>query len=262
MDILRRSSAPVSNAGWGEIDALAADYLKNSLSARFLVGVSSAKGWNHQVESSGRLGDIKSRGNVSYGLYQVKPLLELRIPFELNVWELDNASRGAKDVDLDVLEKAAEELAIFEDTVIYDGLKDAGIAGLLAAEGISGGKFPEEPESMVQAVSAGIAGLLKKGIEGPYNLAVPMEDWQKIKGYVKGMPLELHMEKILGGELIPSKILKKPVLVSARGGDFELTLGQDISIGYSAHTTKTVSLYFTESFTFQIFEPRAVVLFS
>ena len=66
---------------------------------------------------------------------------------------------------------------------------------------------------------------------------------------------------MLGGGLIASTHLKSPVLVSARGGDFEMSLGQDIAIGYSAHSTRTVSLYFTESFTFRVFEPRAVVVY-
>jgi len=261
MDILRRSLAPISDSGWEEINGLAADYLKSTLSARFLVGASSPKGWSHQVVSEGRLGGIKKKGEVSYGLYSVKPLLELRVPFELDIWELDNASRGARDVDLDVIEKAAGELAQFEDSVIYEGLKEAGIEGLIAAAASPSIEFPKEPELMAQAVSAGVSNLRRNGIEGPYNLAVPPEVWEKIKGFVKGRSLSEHIERILGGDLIPARSLKQPILVSARGGDFDLSLGQDISIGYGAHTTKTVSLYFTESFTFRIFEPRAVLVF-
>lgn len=261
MDILRRSSAPISGAAWSQIDGVAAEYLKNALSARFLVGASSPKGWGFQVVSSGRLGEIKKKGAVSYGLYMVKPLLELRVPFELDVWELDNASRGARDVDLDALEKAVAEVAAFEDSVLYNGLKEAGIEGLTAAGTPSPVEFPAEPENMAQAVSAGISHLIRSGIEGPFNLAVPPDIWQQIKGYVKGMPLEQHIVKILGGELIMARDLKRPVLVSARGGDFGMTIGQDLSIGYSAHSSKAVTLYITESFTFEIFEPRAILVF-
>ena len=75
------------------------------------------------------------------------------------------------------------------------------------------------------------------------------------------MSLEQHLEKMLGGNVLASTHLKQPVLVSARGGDFEMSLGQDIAIGYSAHSTRSVSLFFTESFTFRIFEPRAIVVY-
>ena len=263
MDLLRKNLAPVSDEAWGEIEELARTYLKNSLSARFLVDVSAPKGWSHQGVSDGRLGKIKERGKVSWGLYEVKPLMELRVPFELDVWELDNAVRGAKDVDLDVVEKAAEELAAFEDSAIFDGLKDGQIRGLLQVAGDGGQiQFPKDRAEIASAVSAGIAQLISRGIEGPYKLAVPMDVWQTIGSFSGGgMSLEQHLEKMLGGGLIASTHLKSPVLVSARGGDFEMSLGQDIAIGYSAHSTRTVSLYFTESFTFRVFEPRAVVVY-
>ena len=47
--------------------------------------------------------------------------------------------------------------------------------------------------------------------------------------------------------------------MSTRGGDLELILGQDLAIGYEAHTQDKVKLYFTESFTFRILEPAAVI---
>lgn len=262
MDLLRKNLAPISDEAWAEIEDLARTYLKNSLSARFLVDVTAPKGWSHQGVSDGRLGKINEKGKVSWGLYEVKPLLELRIPFELDVWELDNTVRGAKDVDLDVVEKAAEELAAFEDTALFDGLKDGQIKGLLQVGGGSQIQFPKDRTEIASAVSAGIAQLVSRGIEGPYRLAVPMEVWQTIRSFSgSGMSLEQHLEKLLGGGLIASTHLKSPVLVSARGGDFEMSVGQDIGIGYSAHSTRSVSLFFTESFTFRIFEPRAIVVF-
>src|SRR6056297_2154078 len=182
MDILRRSLAPISDAGWKEIDSLAVDYLRSSLAARRLVDVEGPKGWEHHAESTGRLGSLNEGGSIAYGLYEVKPLLELRVPFELNVWELDNATRGARDVDLDVLEKAAEEVAAFEDKVLFEGLQEAEIAGLKPASENSPIQFPQDPEQMVQAVSEGIAQLVKNGIEGPYSLAVPMDIWQQLSG--------------------------------------------------------------------------------
>lgn len=261
MDILRRSLAPISDEAWEEIDSLAGDYLRSSLAARRLLDVEGPKGWGFHGVSTGRLGPVKDSGAVSYGMYDIKPLLELRVPFELNVWELDNASRGAKDVDLDVLEKAAEEVAAFEDKVLFEGLKDSGITGLKPASENSPIQFPQDPEQMVQAISEGIAQLVKNSIEGPYSLAVPMDIWQQLSGYIKGVSLKTHVERLLGGAVVPARHLDKPLLVSVRGGDFLMTLGQDLSIGYGTHSTKTVGLYFTESFTLQIFEPRAVVLY-
>jgi uncharacterized linocin/CFP29 family protein len=56
--------------------------------------------------------------------------------------------------------------------------------------------------------------------------------------------------------------MDQSMLVSVRGGDLELVLGQDLSIGYDSHTTDTVKLYFTESFTFRIVDPKVMIFFS
>jgi uncharacterized linocin/CFP29 family protein len=48
-------------------------------------------------------------------------------------------------------------------------------------------------------------------------------------------------------------------VVTARGGDFSLHLGQDLSIGYLSHTDSTVVLYLQESFTFQLLTAEAAV---
>jgi uncharacterized linocin/CFP29 family protein len=53
--------------------------------------------------------------------------------------------------------------------------------------------------------------------------------------------------------------LDDAVVLSQRGGDFHLAVGQDLSIGYSHHDAQNVYLYLEESFTFHIAEPDAAV---
>jgi uncharacterized linocin/CFP29 family protein len=49
------------------------------------------------------------------------------------------------------------------------------------------------------------------------------------------------------------------VVVSLRGGDFELVVGRDFSIGYLDHDAKRVRLYIEERFTFRLLSPQAAV---
>jgi uncharacterized linocin/CFP29 family protein len=44
-----------------------------------------------------------------------------------------------------------------------------------------------------------------------------------------------------------------------RGGDFELTVGEDFAIGYLEHTADAVRLYLQETFTFRVLSPEAAV---
>ena len=48
-------------------------------------------------------------------------------------------------------------------------------------------------------------------------------------------------------------------MLTTRGGDFELTIGQDISIGYLSHSATTVQLYFQETVTFLLLTSEASV---
>jgi uncharacterized linocin/CFP29 family protein len=47
--------------------------------------------------------------------------------------------------------------------------------------------------------------------------------------------------------------------VTTRGGDFELHIGQDVSIGYLSHNDDAVRLYLQESFTFLLLTSEAAI---
>ncbi len=55
-------------------------------------------------------------------------------------------------------------------------------------------------------------------------------------------------------------VLAGAFLLTTRGGDFELDIGQDISIGYSSHSATSVELYFFLSFTFRLLTTEASVV--
>jgi uncharacterized linocin/CFP29 family protein len=68
----------------------------------------------------------------------------------------------------------------------------------------------------------------------------------------------------LGGSVLLSPYLSgefenEAYMVSQRGGDLELILGQDLAVGYETHTPTKVKLFYTESFTFRVLEPAAVI---
>ena len=64
--------------------------------------------------------------------------------------------------------------------------------------------------------------------------------------------------------LVDDKIIWAPgvpgaVVLTTRGGDFELHIGQDASIGYLSHTDTAVRLYLQETFTFLLLTTEAAV---
>jgi uncharacterized linocin/CFP29 family protein len=262
MDILRRSLAPIADAAWQEINKTAFDVLTSVLSARKFVDVDGPRGWDFAALTTGRIEVPKSQaGVVEYGVHQVLPLVEARIPFELNIWELDNVARGAQDIDLKPLEDAAREIAKFEEKVVYEGLKSAGIKGMQSCNEYDTPTFPADGEAIIGAVANVLAQFKANSIEGPYSLVLSQQKWEKVNSFVKGYPLRKQLETLLGGSIIMAPNIEGAFIVSERGGDMKLVIGQDLSIGYKAHNNKTVQLYLTESFTFHIIEPAAVAVF-
>ncbi len=262
MDILRKTLAPISGKAWEEMNETAADVLKSVLSARKFVDVEGPKGWDYAALSEGRLNVPENqKGEVKYGVNKVMPLVEGRIPFELNIWELDNIERGCENIDLENLEKAAGKIARFEENIIYEGFKEASIDGLKKSSDFDKISFPENGNEILTAVTKGLAQMKEASIEGPYSLVLSADKWQNVQNFVQGYPLTKRLENMLGGSIIMAPFIKDAYLVSERGGDFKLTIGKDLSIGYESHNNKTVQLYFTESFTFKVIEPKAVIVF-
>ena len=68
-----------------------------------------------------------------------------------------------------------------------------------------------------------------------------------------------HLQELIDGEIVWAPAIKGGFILSTRGGDYKMSIGQDISIGYLSHTEETVKLYLQESFTFQFYTSEAVV---
>jgi uncharacterized linocin/CFP29 family protein len=263
MDILRRDLAPISSDAWKQIEQQTTVRLKGNLSARKHVGLSGPHGWNLASVSQGRLRLMKSepREGIHWGLREVLPLMEVRVPFFLKLMEIDSVSRGLKNPDLAGLEEAAQKAAWFEESCIYFGFAEAGIEGMIA-------KSPHEPLTLrkqvdlyQEFVERAVVSIQKAGIGGPYVLVLGTEPYLAIMaGDQRGYPLHKRLEGILsGGGMLWSPALEGGVVYSAHEGNYELTIGQDFSIGYAGHSRDTVELYITESFTFQVLEPAAAV---
>jgi uncharacterized linocin/CFP29 family protein len=191
----------------------------------------------------------------------VLPLVELRAAFTLPILELDGASRGATDLDLDPVIAASERTARAEDSAVFHGFKDASITGILEATPHAAIEVKTSFE-WPRAVVAAKETLRAAGVNGPYALALGTSAYAEITADSEdGYPLRKRIvESLADGSLVRAPALRGGgALLSTRGGDYELTVGQDLSIGYAAHDRTTVDLYITESFTFRILERKAAV---
>lgn len=261
MNHLFRDLAPISDRAWAEICDEATKVLRQFLAARKVVDVAGPKGWEHSSESTGRTArlDASPHEGVSGELRVVQPLVELRAAFELPRAELDALDRGADDPDLDAVADAARRLAVAEDRAVFGGYPEAAIRGLVDASPHEPIHIGDDYEEYPSSVARAVARLRMDGVEGPYAIALGPRCYQGVVETTQrgGYPVLEHVRNILDGPIVWAPSVDGAVVVSLRGGDFELTLGQDVALGYRSHTDQGVTLHLEESMTFRAIGPEA-----
>ncbi len=262
MNHLLRGLAPITEAGWKAIEDEAKPRLATYLAARKLVDFSGPAGWSHSAIDLGRVASIDGPAEgVTARQRRVLPLVELQAPFMVSRAELADADRGADDLDFPDLADAARRAAVAENVAVFYGYPAAGIAGITERSAHPKVSLGGDVRNYPARVSEAVNRLLGVGIAGPYGLAVSPEGYIEILETSEAGDLLMdHVRQILGGPVVRTPGLIGGVVVSLRGGDFTLECGQDISIGYLAHTETEVRLYFEESFSFRVIEADAAVV--
>jgi uncharacterized linocin/CFP29 family protein len=263
MDDLRRELAPIPTAAWDEIDGEARSALKVALAARRLVDFVGPLGWTHSAVSLGRAEALRTGpgGNVKAARRSVQPLIECRVAFTLQRAELDAIARGAKDADLEPVTQAAREMALAEDGAVFHGFGAAGITGIVEASSDAALTIAEDYEAYPAQVAKAVARLKTAGVAGPYAIALGAKCYTGLSQTTMkgGYPVMQHVQRLLDGPIVWAPAIDGAVVLSLRGGDFELTVGRDLSIGYAGHDANSVQLYIEESFTFRVLAAEAAV---
>jgi uncharacterized linocin/CFP29 family protein len=262
MNHLLRAHAPISDAAWELLDTEARERLGAALAARKLVDFSGPHGWDHSATNLGRTAPLPSAPSegVTGMTRRVLPLVELRADFELSRAELQDADRGADDVDLAPLDRAAHQIALAENVAVFHGWPGA-ITGIAEASPHEGAQLGDVTDEYPRRVAEAVERLLCEGITGPYGLALGREQYRRVVETAEhgGYPLLDHLRKILEGPIVWAPGVKGAVVLSQRGGDFAFESGQDLSIGYDSHDAEVVRLYLEESFSFHVATPEAAV---
>lgn len=257
---LRRHLAPLSEAAWEQVDDEARRCLKLYLAGRHVVDVHGPVGWDVDAVTQGLATAVPfSSDDVHAAVREPMPFLELRTPFRMSLANLDNADRGNTAIDTSAVIAAAQAAARAEDSFIFRGLDHA--AGVMSATPLQVAVPNPDSTAYAAGIARAVDALRAADIAGPYALVVGEAQYTQLVSTTEegGYPLLEHVKSILGGPVHWAPFDTAGVVVSLRGGDFALTLGQDLSIGFAGWTGDTVDLYIQESIALQVFTPNAAV---
>ena len=262
-DHLRRAHAPVTDEAWAQIDAEADRTLRHILAARALVDFEGPKGWEYSAHSTGRVTPLAGGPGDGVGAMarQSLPLIELRTPCDLSLAALDTIDRGNLAPDLDAVTDAANRAGLAEDRCVFHGFDAGGIAGIVATSDHEAVDLSEDYTRYPSAVAKAVAMLRMSGIGGPYGIALGPRCYTGVVETTEhgGYPLLEHIKLILGGPVVWAPGVDGAVVLSLRGGDFALIVGEDFSVGYAGSDGDAVHLFLEESLTFEVREPQAAV---
>jgi uncharacterized linocin/CFP29 family protein len=261
MNNLHRELAPISAAAWAGLEAEARRTFKRHVAGRRVVDVAQPGGPELSAVTTGHLDAVASpaEGVIAH-VRRSQPIVELRVPFTVDRQQVDDVERGAKDADWQPVKDAAKQVAFAEDRAVFEGYAAAGIVGIRDSSSNPVLSLPGEVRDYPNAISQAVTALRLAGVDGPYTLALSADAYTAVSETSDyGYPVYEHIARVLDGEIIWAPAIDGAFLLSTRGGDFELRIGQDLSIGYLSHDATSVQLYFQETLTFLVYTSEAVV---
>jgi uncharacterized linocin/CFP29 family protein len=261
MNNLYRELAPITEAAWDQIEEEATRTFKRHIAGRRVVDVSGPGGPTTAAVSTGHLRDVAPPGDgVVAHLRDSKPLVRLRVPFTVSRTAIDDVERGSQDSDWDPVKEAAKKLAFAEDRAIFEGYEAASIEGIRTCSNNPALALPDDARDIADVISQALSELRLAGVDGPYSVLLSADVYTKVSETTEhGYPIREHLNRLVDGEIIWAPAIDGAFVLSTRGGDFDLQLGTDVSIGYLSHDADSVELYLQETLTFLCYTAEASV---
>src|SRR3954453_18625406 len=261
MNNLHRDLAPISDAAWAQIEEEASRTFKRYLAGRRVVDVQAAGGTGLSAVGTGHLRSITAPGDgIIARQREVKALVELRVPFELDRQAIDDVEGGANDSDWEPTKDAARQIAFAEDRAIFEGYSAAGIQGIRQGTSNPVMTLPADVRDYPDAIAQALSQLRLVGVNGPYVALFGADAYTALaETSDHGYPVLEHVKRLVNDEIIWAPAIAGGFVLTPRGGDFDLHIGQAVSIGYLSHTEAAVRLYLQETLTFLLLTSEAAV---
>jgi uncharacterized linocin/CFP29 family protein len=260
-DYLNRDAAGIPQDLWERIDRSAREAAREILTTRrfldmegpFGLGLTSVETGS---ESYCRPAQPEAAGVVASSAIAVPVLQQL---FELSIRRVEGHLRMGLPLDLSPVQDAAAAVARREDEIMYYGIKELGIQGLLTHPDRQRAPVGDwnHVEQALNEVLVGVNRLDDAGFHGPYALALSPNRYNSLfRRYEGSDMLQLdHLRRLCEGGVYKAPV-EQALIVDPRVG--MLRVGQDLEVGYSMNDGIHHKLFVSESLVLVLDEPNAV----
>jgi len=258
---LNRGAAGIPESLWERIDKAAQEAAADILTARrfldlegpFGVGLTSVEIGS---ERYCRPADPEAAGVVASNAVAVPALQQV---FELSIRRVEGHLRMGLPLDLSPVEEAAEAVARREDEIVYYGIEELGVSGLLTAKNRHRTEIGDwnQVEQALNEVLTAVGQLDDAGFRGPYVLALSPARYNALfRRYEGSDMLQLdHLRRLCEGGVYKAPV-EGGLVIDPRVGT--LRVGQDLEVGYSANDGIHHKLFASESLVLVLSDPGAV----
>src|ERR1700747_887047 len=204
MNNLHRELAPISDSAGAQIDEETSRTLKRYLAGRRVIDVKGPGGTGLSAVGTGHLRMIAApQEGIVARQREVKALVELRFPFELDRQAIDDVERGANDSDWQPAKDAARQIAFAEDCAVFEGYAAAGIGGIRQGTSNPIKTLPADVRKYPDAIAEGLSQLRLVGVNGPYAVLLGAEAYTALAETSDyGYPVLEHVKRLVDDKII------------------------------------------------------------
>jgi uncharacterized linocin/CFP29 family protein len=262
MDILRRETAQLSDRIWKELEEAAARAARHVMTARRVASFDGPRGWDYFAAPLGTMTTCRTGdGKAGVCVPELALLAEIRAEYAVPWTAIEAFERGGT-LDTGAAEAAAREVALAEDRIALFG--DPVGSGFLASKDSPRVSMRDwaTPEHVLADLLRSVETLDKLGVPGPYEAVLaPGRYFAYLRASEEGgYPTARHLKEALAAVHRCAVMTDGGALFATRGGDFVLTVGGDLAIGYRSHDRDAVHLFCVETVAPQTLNPQAACL--
>jgi uncharacterized linocin/CFP29 family protein len=262
MPALGRTTAPLSDRVWAALDDAVVGAARHVLGARRMATFDGPRGWDCVALPSGTLGRREVReGQAEVWTANLVVLAEIRAAFTLPWPAIEAFERGGPALDTAGAEAAAREVALAEDRLLLYGepVGPGFLSG--AAHRVQAGDWAQ-PGRLVRDVLLAAQALDAAGLPGPYRaLLAPAAYYAYLQATAEGgYPADRRLRGVVADVHRSAALRQRGAVFSSREGDFLVTVGGDLTVGYRIHDREGVHLFCAETVAGRVVTPEAVCL--
>ncbi|MEN6643431.1 MAG: family 1 encapsulin nanocompartment shell protein [Armatimonadia bacterium] len=262
VDYLDRAEAPFGPDVWAKLDETVVGAASSQLTGRRLLEIEGPHGLGLKSiagPDEDLIGDVESTVCLS----PVTPVPTIKHSFTLPMRDVANYETTGVLFNVRAVATAAIQVARREDDIIFNGIPDHGIPGLLnISDAATINLNPwTEPGMAFENIMEAVNVLDDRGLHGPYALALSPPLYNALfRLYPNGGPAELEQVRMMvtGGIIKSPSIANGGVLVAVGKQFLSLVIGQDLVTAYVGPQCGEFEFCLMESLVLKVALPQAV----